>query len=633
MSEGESSDDSEIQDTVVIDNGSSFTAITCGMKVGWAGDDAPTDCFPTVIGRRQYHDEHVLPGGNSRDYYIGDHAISNISMLTLTRPIQHGIVTNLFDMEQIWQYAFRNCLRIGGDEKDKICIMTERILNPTSNREKMMKSMFETFEFKGFYIDYKEILSSYASGRTTSTVLQIGDGVTTSVSIYEGYLIPHATQRLDFGGHHLNEYLMKLLSENHSNIDFGTNYTKIIADIKEKLCYVAADYNTEVPDVMSYELPDGQSISIQKERCKVSELLFEKGVHELAYKSIMKCDINMRRDILNRHIVLSGGTTFMNGFPERLEHEMNELHQNKCQIKLCAPPERKYSSWIGGSIVGSLTSFEPWIITKQEYNESGSSILYRKAHMHTMSWSSDHQKSNDLIYTNYVSIAKHKEEEILFLIEGYIRQHNATNVERFDEEIKECIGVYMDRQSICDNKELMMVRKQNDRVNMLLNDSQNKLKNVKLELHRLQDQHSKTVDLVRKSMEYAELKQKYKEENKLNDTIVELEKKNALLMDEYNETFAKYKTLKMSSNRRTSTVDESKYMEWSQDDVLCWILSLDDSKFLQYDNLLTRVIAEQELDGSCLVNVDLLDIEQWGIGDPDDCHCLFQHVQHLCSYI
>lgn len=47
-------------------------------------------------------------------------------------------------------------------------------------------------------------------------------------------------------------------------------------------------------------------------------------------------------------------------------------------LQIIAPPERKYSVWIGGSILASLSTFQQMWITKQEYDEAGPSIVHRK---------------------------------------------------------------------------------------------------------------------------------------------------------------------------------------------------------------------------------------------------------------
>jgi len=95
------------------------------------------------------------------------------------------------------------------------------------------------------------------------------------------------------------------------------------------------------------------------------------------FNTIMKCDVDIRKD-LYANIVMSGGSTMYEGLAARLEKEMISLAPSTMKIKVVAPPERKYSVWIGGSILASLSTFQQMWISKQEYDESGPSIVHRK---------------------------------------------------------------------------------------------------------------------------------------------------------------------------------------------------------------------------------------------------------------
>eukprot|EP00730_Choanoeca_flexa_P009480 TRINITY_DN12654_c2_g7_i2.p1 TRINITY_DN12654_c2_g7~~TRINITY_DN12654_c2_g7_i2.p1 ORF type:complete len:385 (+),score=82.53 TRINITY_DN12654_c2_g7_i2:102-1256(+) len=380
-----------LKDALVIDNGSYST------KAGFAGEDAPRVVFPTIVGRPRH--QGVMVGFGIKDTYVGTEAQNHRDRCKLKCPVENGIVNNWDDMETLWNHMFSKELDVNPAQHP--VMLAEPCLNPLANREKMTQIMFETFDTPAMYVASQAILSCYATGRITGLVLDVGGDVTQAIPVYDSQdlHLPSRmlTNRLDnMAGQALTDHILKMLYER--GYAFSTKAERdIVNDIKERHAYVAPDFESEMARAacsadleVSYELPDGQVISIGNERFRCGEALFKPalmhmyprqeafGVQDMVMKSIAACPMDCRREMYG-NIILSGGTTLLPGFADRLKKELElECTTSTLTVNIVASPHRRYNVWVGGSILASLSSFKDRWITKAEYDESGPSIVHRK---------------------------------------------------------------------------------------------------------------------------------------------------------------------------------------------------------------------------------------------------------------
>lgn len=376
--------DSLLNVPIVLDNGSGT------IRAGFAGDDVPKCVFPSFVGRPKH--TRVLAGALEGDVFIGQKAATELrGLLKINYPLEHGIVTDWDDMDKIWSYVYDEGLKTLSEEHP--VLLTEAPLNPRANRDMAAQVLFETFNVPALYISIQAVLSLYASGRTTGVVLDAGDGVSHAVPVFQGFTVPNSIRRIDVAGRDVTEHLQQLLRKN--GYVFHTSAEKeVVRLIKEATSYVAKDpkkeekewaaAKTDTSKHAEYVLPDGNKLKIGTERFRAPEILFNPeiigteypGVHQMVVDAITRTDLDLRKD-LYANIVLSGGTTLTKGFGDRLLSEIQKVAVKDMRIKIFAPPERKYSTWIGGSILGGLSTFKKMWVSLDDWHEDPE-IIHKK---------------------------------------------------------------------------------------------------------------------------------------------------------------------------------------------------------------------------------------------------------------
>jgi len=388
--------DSLLNQPVVIDNGSGT------IKAGFAGEDLPKTFFSSFVGRPKHR--RVLAGALEGDVFIGQRAQELRGLLKIRYPLEHGIITDWDDMERIWQFIYAEELKTLSEEHP--VLLTEAPLNPKTNRDRAAQIFFETFNVPALFMSIQAVLAlfvlrasfsnpetshllmmgwvRYASGRTTGIVLDSGDGVSHAVPVYEGFAMPSAIRRIDVAGRDVTEHLQVLLRK--AGHVFHTSAEKeVVRLIKEKMCFVALDPKKEEKEwagggmgrIEEYKLPDGNTLKLGSERFRASEILFDPeiigleypGIHQIVVDAINRTDMDLRKALFG-NIVMSGGSTLTKGFGDRLLGEIRRLAVKDMKIKIFAPPERKYSTWIGGSILAGLSTFRKMWVSIDDWHEN-----------------------------------------------------------------------------------------------------------------------------------------------------------------------------------------------------------------------------------------------------------------------
>lgn len=354
--------------SVVLDLG------TWSLKAGFAGDPSPCCELPSLMDL-----ETRLPA--HRKGFVG-HGIGEDS--GKINPLYKGVVTDWNSLESLLRHVFDKELKVPCEEH--AVLLSDPPLSPTTNREKYAEFMFETLGSPAMHIAKQSVLSVYSYGRTTGLVVDSSHGSSYIVPVHNGYQLPRETCRVGYGGQSLNVHLTNMLRDaGQAESGGGVFDDSVLHDIKKTCCYVPMDPHVEKrKGHVEYNLPKGKPITLSKEQYLCPEALFqpdllgsqEPGLPTLIMNSVNRCSVQLKRDML-QNILVCGGSTMFKGIPERLQREMDHLVP-KSSTRVVAAPGRQNTVWVGGSILASLESFQSLWVRKQEYEERGPFVIYRK---------------------------------------------------------------------------------------------------------------------------------------------------------------------------------------------------------------------------------------------------------------
>ena len=226
---------------IIIDIGSGT------VKVGFSGEENPKLVFNNYFGESKY--KKVLhtydkESANINEQYIGDDCDKYLGLIKLRYPVNRGSFEKDEDILTLFNHIFLKLGLNSQEIKEHPILITEPILNPKSNREKISQILLDKLNIPAIFFASQPILSLLSTSATSGIILESGDGVTQSFFVCEGYSIPCSYERYNYGGKDVTEYLKTMLRKRGYNF-YNSSEIKLVNDIKENLCYLEAGKKTE----------------------------------------------------------------------------------------------------------------------------------------------------------------------------------------------------------------------------------------------------------------------------------------------------------------------------------------------------------------------------------------------------
>ena len=353
----------ETSNSLVIDTGSWLT------KAGLSSDDYPRVVTPTIIGK----------DNTTNLSYYGKEALEKQSDIAIEPLLAHGRPLDWQMLENFWQFISVKELELDLPEK---AVLTNHYSNTSKFiKERTIQIFFESFNVPFYYTASNSLLTLYSSGRVNGLVVDSGDQVTSIMPIYEGCPMTFGQVTVPNGGSDLTAYLASTLGTDTNNA----------RDIKEKYCHISLEYEKDLAEHQKESqpekllLPDNREIDVKEWNIRTPEGIFNPelinrpgpGLQDLICESLSKTDFDYRKEFMS-NIILSGGNTNFSSFNERIQRELSTLLPSIMKVKCYNLPDKINSVWFGGAIVSSLGTFQPLLISRNEYDEVGPSIVHRK---------------------------------------------------------------------------------------------------------------------------------------------------------------------------------------------------------------------------------------------------------------
>ncbi|XP_022187474.1 actin-like protein 6B [Nilaparvata lugens] len=411
------------------------------MRVGYAQEDTPKAEIPSAVGVSEDGmimdnlDPEKKPDPSSittsgRKYYI-DTTTLNVARkgTEVVNYMKDGMIDDWNLFEKVLDYTYAKCIQ--SEAVFHPVLMSESPWNVRNKREKLTELMFEKYNVPAFFLVKNAVLAAFANGRATALVVDSGATHTSAIPVQEGFVLSQAIVKSPLGGDYISMQCKQHLQDNNievippymigskeavkerekarwtpkRNIPEVTNswhnymVKRVIQDFQNSVLQVSeTPYDdklaSQTPSI-HYEFPNGYHQDFGSERIRIPEALFDPslvqmkggvvgntmlGAGHIVSTSVGMCDVDVR-PALYASVVVTGGNSIIQGFPERLSRDLSVRIPSSMRLKLISAngcSERRFGSWIGGSILASIGTFQQMWISSQEYEESGKSQVDRK---------------------------------------------------------------------------------------------------------------------------------------------------------------------------------------------------------------------------------------------------------------
>ncbi|KAK2594986.1 Actin-related protein 4 [Conoideocrella luteorostrata] len=356
-----------------------------------------------------------------------------------TPPSKNGLNDDVKDQDGEGDIAMDEAETQEKPLQENPLLITEAPWNTPKAREKAIEIIMENWGCPAFWLSRTPVLSAFAAGKATALVIDVGGANTSVTAIHDGMVLKRSIQRSPAGGLWLSSQIRNMwetsepkvpltptyMVENKTAVDalspaqatlrqfpFQINDSfrayeeeRVLTEFKESVVEVwrgPGRYSTPGTEEFVktqpgrvFEMPDGYNQMWREQRFKVTEGLWDENVGysvpesdrltksqtipELIRAALGAVDVDLRGNLL-ANVVVTGSTSLINGFNDRLSNELTVMYPG-LKVKIHAAgltSERRFGAWIGGSILASLGTFHQMWISRKEYEENGAGVVEKR---------------------------------------------------------------------------------------------------------------------------------------------------------------------------------------------------------------------------------------------------------------